>query len=171
VEIYSGDGRVLPFSRSNEGGGAARLISSYGIISCSQHQRPGDLGDAVGMCPAIRTRQVGPHSCIGPIMRPGIRHPPPARHTAFRVARFRVPSVCPQYSAHPLAQADAVRRGHATFACGRVARRRRPSCTAETCGVENSGTGAGISPPDWRPATDRGRCAHSAPHGPTVQSR
>jgi len=82
-EIYSGDGRVLPFSRSDEGGCAARLESSYDASSCRQHQRPGDLGDAVGMCSAIRTRQVGPHSCIGPITVSGNTTSPTS--TAHRI--------------------------------------------------------------------------------------
>jgi hypothetical protein len=46
------------------GGCAARLESSRDVISSIQHQRPGDLGDALGMCPAIRPRQAGPCSRI-----------------------------------------------------------------------------------------------------------
>ena len=168
--IYSVDGLVLPFSRPHEGVGAARLESSRDVISSIQHQRPCDLGDAVGMCSAIRTRQVGPHSCIGPIIAPGntTSRQYGTPHPMWSVSA--VPSVCPQYSAHPLAQADTVRRAPATFACGQVPRRRRPNCMAETGGAAISGTGRAFHRPDWHSTTDRGRCAHSAPHGPAVRS-
>ena len=132
-EIYSVDGRVLPFSRSNEGGCAARLVSSYDMRSIRQHQRPGDLGDALGMCPAIRPRQAGPCSRISPIIALG--NPTSPTSTAHRIPgeRFRdtlgcVRNIPPIRSPRPTRCGGGPRPSHAgrsRGAGGRAARQKR----------------------------------------------